>query len=61
MLKHIDEMAEHIKELDDNIDRHMKDEEKLAFARIQEIPGIGNTSAEAIISVIGADMFRWVW
>ncbi len=59
MLKHIDAMAEHIKEPDDDIDRHMKDEEKLASARIQEIPGIGNTSAEAIISVIGADMSRF--
>lgn len=59
MLMHIDELASHIKELDDNIDRHMKDDEKVAAARIQEITGIGNTSAEAIISVIGTDMSRF--
>ena len=59
MLKHIDELAEHIMQLDDDIDRHMKDEEKLAAAQIQELPGIGNTSAETIISVIGADMSRF--
>lgn len=59
MLKHIDELASHIKELDDNIDRHMKDDEKAAAARIQEITGIGNTSAEVIISVIGTDMSRF--
>lgn len=59
MLTHIDELAFHIKELDDHIDRHMKDDEKVAAARIQEITGIGNTSAEAIISVIGTDMSRF--
>ena len=59
MLAHIDELASHIKELDDEIDRNMKDEEKVAAAAIQEIPGIGNTSAEAIISVIGTDMSRF--
>lgn len=59
MLAHIDELARHIKELDDEIDRNMKDEEKNAAASIQEIPGIGNTSAEVIISVIGTDMSRF--
>ena len=59
MLAHIDELASHIKELDDEIDRNMKDEEKIAAATIQEIPGIGNTSAEVVISVIGTDMSRF--
>lgn len=59
MLAHIDELSRHIKELDDEIDRNMKDEEKIAAASIQEIPGIGNTSAEVIISVIGTDMSRF--
>lgn len=59
MLAHIDELAKHIKDLDDEIDRNMKDEEKIAAATIQEIPGIGNTSAEAIISVLGTDMSRF--
>ncbi len=59
MLTHIDELAKHIKELDDEIDRNMKDEEKIAAANIQEIPGIGNTSAEAVIAVISTDMSRF--
>lgn len=59
MLKHIEELARHIKELDEEIDRNMKDEEKIASATIQELPGIGNTSAEAVIAVIGADMSRF--
>lgn len=59
MLDHIDELGKHIKELDEEIDRDMKDEEKIAAANIQEIPGIGNTSAQAIISVIGTDMTRF--
>lgn len=59
MLTHTDELARHIKELDDEIDRNMKDEEKIAAASIQEIPGIGNTSAEVVISVIGTDMSRF--
>lgn len=56
MLSHIDELTKHIKELDDDIDHNMKDEEKKAVSQIQEIPGIGMTSAETIISVIGTDM-----
>ena len=59
MLKHIDELSVHIKELDDDIDRHMKDDEKAAAAQIQEITGIANTSAEIVISVIGTDMSRF--
>ena len=59
MLMHIDELSKHIKELDAEIDSSMKDEEKIAAARIQEIPGIGNTSAEVVISVIGTDMTRF--
>ena len=59
MLRHIDELAAHIKELDDDIDRHMKDDEKAAAAQIQEINGIASTSAQIIISVIGTDMSRF--
>ena len=59
MIEHLDELAEHIKELDDDIDQHMKEDEKVAAAQIQEISGIGNTSAEAIIAVIGTDMSRF--
>ena len=59
MLTHIDELTKHIKELDDEIDKDMKDEDKIAAAKIQEIPGVGNTSAEVVISVIGTDMTRF--
>jgi transposase len=59
MLIHIDELTKHIKELDNEIECNMKDDEKVAAATIQEISGIGNTSAEAIISVIGVDMSRF--
>ena len=59
MLAHIDELARYIKDLDEEIDRNMKEEEKIAAASIQEIPGIGTTSAEVVISVIGTDMSRF--
>lgn len=59
LLKHLDELDAHIKELDDEIDDFMKPEEKQAAAMIQDIPGIGITSAQAIISVIGTDMSRF--
>lgn len=59
LLKHLDELNEIIQELDDDIDNFMKPEEKQAAQIIQDIPGIGNTSAQAIISVIGTDMARF--
>ena len=37
----------------------MKPEEKQASQAIQDVTGIGNTSAQAIISVIGTDMERF--
>lgn len=59
LLSHLDELNEHIKNLDDEIDNFMKPEEKKASQAIQTITGIGNTSAQAIISVIGTDMSRF--
>lgn len=59
LLKHLDELDAIIGELDDDIDNFMKPDEKNAAEVIQDIPGIGNTSAQAIISVIGADMSRF--
>ena len=59
LLKHLDELNAIIKELDNDIDNFMKPEEKEAAEIIQDIPGIGNTSAQAIISVIGTDMERF--
>lgn len=59
LLSHLDELNEHIKNLNDEIDNFMKPEEQAAAAKIQDIPGIGHTSAQAIISVIGTDMSRF--
>ena len=59
LLKHLDELNEHIRNLNDEIDNFMKPEEKDAAAKIQEVTGIGNTSAQVIISVIGTDMNRF--
>ena len=59
LLVHLDELNIHIKNLDDEIDNFMKPEEKQASKVIQDVPGIGNTSAQAIISVIGVDMSRF--
>ena len=59
LLAHLDELNEHIKNLDDEIDNFMKPEEKQASQAIQDVTGIGNTSAQAIISVIGTDMGRF--
>ncbi len=59
LLNHLDELNRHIRELDDDIDSFMKPEEKKAAAAIGEITGIGETSAQAVISVIGTDMGRF--
>lgn len=59
LLKHLDELNAIIKELDDDIDSFMKPQEKQAAKVIQDIPGIANTSAQAIISVLGTDMERY--
>ena len=56
LLVHLDELNAHIKNLDDEIDNFMKPEEKKASEAIQSIPGIGNTSAQAVVSVIGTNM-----
>ncbi len=59
LLSHLDELNAHIKNLDDEIDRHMKPEEKRAVEAIKDITGIANTSAQVIIAVIGTDMGRF--
>ena len=59
LLIHLDELNAHIKNLDDEIDKFIKKKKKKASEAIQSIPGIGNTSAQAIISVIGTDMSRF--
>lgn len=59
LLSHLDELNAHIKNMDDEIDNFMKPEGKQSAQVIQDIPGIGNTSAQAIISVIGTNMDRF--
>lgn len=59
LLSHLDELNVHIENLNVEIDNFMKPEEKQASRAIQSVPGIGNTSAQAIISVIGTDMDRF--
>lgn len=59
LLAHLDELNTHIKELDDDIDNSMKPDEKKAVTLLQDIPGIADTSAKGIISVIGTDMERF--
>lgn len=59
LLAHLDELNVHIKNLDDEIDNFMKSDEKGAVSVIEEVTGIGHTSAQAIVSVIGTDMSRF--
>ena len=59
LLAHLDELNVHIKNLDDEIDNFMKPEEKQATSAIEDVTGIGHTSAQAVISVIGTDMNRF--
>lgn len=59
VLRRLDELNIHVKELDHAIDDFMNPEEKRAAEAIQSVTGIGNTSAQAIIAVIGTDMSRF--
>lgn len=59
LLSHIDELDAHIKELDGQIDDHMKPDEKKAVDAIKEVTGLGLDSSRIIISVIGTDMGRF--
>ena len=59
LLIHLDELNIHIRNLDDEINNFMKPEAKTASVALQEMPGIGETSAHAILAVIGTDMSRF--
>ena len=59
LLAHLDELNEHIRNLNDEIDHFMKPDEHESVKKIEEIPGIGKVSAQAIIAVIGTDMSRF--
>lgn len=59
LLEHVDELNVHIGHLNDDMDSHMKPEEKEAAKAIREVTGLGITSAQAVIAVIGTDMSRF--
>lgn len=59
ILAHIDELDVHIRELDSQIDEHLKPEEKKAVDDVKEVTGLGENSSRIIISVIGTDMGRF--
>ena len=59
LIKHLDELDEHIRNLNTDIDNNMKEEEKRAVDAILPVTGIGADSAKAIIAVIGTDMSRF--
>ncbi len=59
LLSHIDELDIHIQNLNDDINNHMRQEEKQAVEAIKPITGIADASAWAIIAVIGTDMGRF--
>ncbi len=59
VLKHIDELGQHIKALDDDIDANMGGKYGESIKKVDEIPGVGKRSAEAILAVTGQDMGRF--
>lgn len=58
VIKHIDELTERIKEMDDLIDEYMKEYEK-SKKKLEKMPGLGKRSAEIILAEIGQDMTRF--
>lgn len=57
-IKHIDELTERIKDMDDLIDEYMKEYEE-SKKKLQAIPGIGKRASEIILAEIGQDMSRF--
>lgn len=58
ILDHYDDMSRRINELDNIIDNQMKKYED-AIKRLDELPGIGERSAQTILAEIGLDMSRF--
>jgi transposase len=59
VLKHIDELENSLKEIDDLIDQSMTEDQKSSAKLLETIPGIGEASSKAIIAVIGTNMERF--
>ena len=58
VMKHIDELTERIQEMDNLIDKYMKEYEK-SKKKLEKMPGLGKRSAEIILAEIGQDMSRF--
>lgn len=58
ILNHIDDMTRRINDMDEIIKDYLHEYEQVISA-IDKLPGIGHTSAEAIIAEIGKDMCRF--
>ena len=59
LVAHVDELDAHIRHMDEDIDNHMKEDEKRAVDAIRPVTGLGEKSAQAVITVIGTDMGRF--
>lgn len=58
VLKHIDDLTDRIKDMDDLIDEYMKEYEKNK-EKLEKMPGLGKRSAEIILAEIGQDMNKF--
>ena len=58
ILSHIDDMTKRIEDMDDFLNGKLKEYDD-ALKRLQELPGIGERSAQVIISELGVDMSRF--
>ena len=59
LLKHINGLDGHVKELDQDIDTNMGGGYKPAIEALDKIPGIGKDGAKAILAAIGIEMGRF--
>lgn len=59
LLRHVEELDAHISSLDREVERFMTVDEATACRMIEDVPGIGTSSAQVVISVIGTDMSRF--
>ena len=58
MLAHIDDMTRRIEDMDNFLDGKLKEYDE-TLKKLQDIPGVGDRSAQVIISEIGIDMSRF--
>jgi len=58
ILSHVDDMTRRIEEMDDFLNGKLKEHDD-ALKKLQEIPGIGERSAQVIIAELGMDMSKF--